>query len=248
MTQMNRVTPELVSMHEFGGDMPTELVRLEAMSFRSTGWLILCGFTPSFDAYMAGRSGAPGLRYAKRAMKLLQWKNPRRRWLVKSPDAMRYLPDVIKVFPEVQLIWMHRDPLKTISSVVSLVGTLLWMRSDRKMEERAIALLTNPVGLASLFDRVLDQIDRGEIPLGQLHHVQYVDFVENPLGTVETLYRDMGFELTDAARQAMAAYVREHPRESRPAHTYEVVDSERQSIERKIFERYQSRFGTKAEV
>lgn len=248
MTQWNRVTPELATMHEFGGDMPTELIQIEALSFQAIGWLIFCGFTPTFNAYMATRSSVPGLAYARRVMKLLQWKNPRRRWLLKSPDAMRYLPAVFTVFPDMQLIWMHRDPLKTISSVVSLIGTILWMRSDQGLDERATAQLTNPAGLAGLFDMVMDQVDQGLVPGRQLRHVQYSDFVDEPLAVVETLYREMGFELTDRARQAMAAYLKEHPRESRPAHKYSVGNADRRAVERKLFVRYQARFGVRDEV
>jgi hypothetical protein len=242
MTQWNRVTPEMAAIHEFGGNMPTELIQLEALSFQSTGWLIFCGFTPSFDAYMAKRSNVPGLEYAKRLLKLLQWKNPRKRWVLKSPDAMRYLPDVFKVFPDIQLVWMHRDPLRTVSSAVSLVGTILWQRSDRPMDPRAIAQLTNPVGLANHFNRVMDQMDSGQVPAEQFRHVQYVEFVTDPIATVEKLYRELNFPFTPQARAAMEKYLREHPRESRPPHKYSGVDSAKQAEERKLFERYETRF------
>ena len=248
MTQFNRVTPEMEAIHEWGGNMPTELIQLEAMSFQAGGWLIFCGFTPSYDAYMSTRSGVPGLRYAKRVLKLLQWRNPRKRWLLKSPDSMRYLPAVFEVFPDMQLIWIHRDPLKSVSSVVSLVGVILWMRSDRKLDERAIAQLTNPAGLAALFNMVIDQIEQGKIPASQLHNVQYLDFVEDPLATVQRLYRAMGIELTDEAQRAMTRYLDAHPREARPAHVYSTGDAAKQSEERKLFSRYQDFFHTKNEM
>lgn len=247
MTQWNRVVPEIASMHEFGGEMPTEVIQMEAMSFQSNGWLIFCGFTPTFDAYLAKHGSLNGVRYAKRVMKLLQWKNPRKRWLLKSPDAMRYLPEVFATFPDVRLIWTHRDPLKTVSSVVSLVGTILHMRSDRKMDERAIATLTNPAGLAGLFGMVMDQMDSGKIPAKQILDVQYLDLTRDPLATVGKLYRDLGIEMTPAARAAMEKYVRENPREARPAHQYGNVDPEQRAAERALFEKYVGRFGVKLE-
>jgi hypothetical protein len=248
MTQWNRVTPEMESIHEFGGDMPTELIQIEGMTFQSDGWLVFCGFTPSFVSHLAPRSKVPALAYAKRVMKLLQWKNPRQRWLLKSPDSMRYLPDVFEVFPDMQLIWIHRDPLKTISSVVSLIGTILWQRSDRHMDDRATAQLTNPSGLAELFNMVMDQMDRGVIPAAQFRHVQYMDFLEDPMGVIEKLYRDMEVSLTDGARRAMMDYLAAHPRDSRPAHKYNVDVAARISEERKLFERYDQRFNVEPEV
>lgn len=247
MTQWNRVAPEMASIHEFGGDMPTELIQLEALSFQASGWLIFCGFTPSYVSHMAGKEGMPGLLYARRVMKLLQWKNPRKRWLIKSPDAMRSLPDIFKVFPDTRLVWTHRDPLKVVASMVSLVGTLFWIRSDRRLSDKAIAQLTNPVNLAGLFEHVMGQIDRGEVPRERLYNVQYADFVGDPIGTTEQLYDDMKIELTAAAKRAMTDYMDKHPREARPKHLYKIGDEKRLSEERRLFERYQRAFGVQSE-
>jgi hypothetical protein len=248
MTQWNRVTPELMSMHEFGGDMPTELIQIEALSFQARGWLLFCGFAPTYDTYLTPQHSLAGLAYAKRVLKLLQWKNPRKRWLLKSPDSMRYLPQAFEVFPDMQLVWMHRDPLKTVSSMVSLIGTILWMRSDQGLDERSTAQLTNPAGLAGLFGMVMDQMDKGLIPASQFRHVQYMDFIDNPIATVEKLYAEMGVTMTDAARKALTDYITAHPRESRPAHKYNVDVAARITEERKLFERYQTRFNVKTEV
>jgi hypothetical protein len=134
-------------------------------------------------------------------------------------------------------------------SVVSLVGTILWMRSDRKMDERAIASLTNPAGLAGLFDLVMSQVDAGLVPAKQLHHVQYPDLVGDPLGTVESVYRSIGVPMSPAAHEAMAKYVRENPREARPPHRYgTTVDAERLAAERRLFARYMERFGVQPEA
>jgi hypothetical protein len=187
------------------------------------------------------------MEYAKRALKLLQWKNPRKRWLLKSPAAMVHLPATFEVFPDVQMLWMHRDPLKAVASFVSFVGTLFWIRSDRQLSEKAIARLTNPAGLADLFNMVMDQLEQGVVPARQFRHVQYVDFIGDPLGTIESLYRDMGMQLTDVARRNMAQYHREHPRDSRPTHKYNIGDDSRRAQERELFARYQRYFDIKTE-
>jgi Sulfotransferase family len=248
MDQWNRVAPEIASMHEFAGHIPTELIQVEAMAFQSNGWIDLYGFVPTYDAFLAKRPFTNSLRYAKRVLKLLQWKNPHRRWVLKSPDTMRYLTDVFEVFPDLQLVWMHRDPIKCVASVVSLVGTLFWMRSDQPLSEQAISQLTNPAGLAGFFDHVLNQLERGEIPVQSLHNIQYLDFVKDPLGVVEKLYLELNVPLTAAARTAMQEYLTAHPRESRPAHRYRVAEGGDLSAERKLFERYQQHFKVPSEM
>jgi hypothetical protein len=246
--QWNRVTPEIMSMHEFGGDMPTELIQVETLAFQNGAWLDLYGLVPSFDAHLTNSNFIASITYAKRVLKLLQWKNPRKRWLLKSPDTMRYMPGLFQVFPDTQLVWMHRDPIKCVSSMVSLVGTLFWIRSDKPLNEQAIAQLTNPAGLAGLFGMVMDQIEQGLVPKERLRSVQYLDFVADPLKTVQKLYRDMGIQMTDRAKAAMEKYVHENPRESRPAHKYSTGDAARQKEERKLFARYQTLFGVQSEA
>jgi hypothetical protein len=248
MEMWNRVTPETASMHEFNALVPTELIHVEALSFQSNGWLDLYGFVPSLDAYLKPQNYLNGLNYAKRVLKLLQWKNPRRRWVIKSPDCMRYLPQVFEVFPGTQLVWMHRDPIKCVASMVSLVGTLFHIRSDQPLSEQAIAQLTNCANLAAHFGRVIDQVDAGAVPAGALLNVQYLDFVADTIGTIDKLYAQLGIPFTDRARTAMEHYHRAHPREARPAHRYAVGEAAQVAAERKLFERYQTRFGVVSEA
>ena len=245
----NHVMPDFMSMHELGGLVPTELAQLECISFQSgVNWLIWCGFTPGFHTFMAGRSRVPGVAYGKRVLKLLQWKNPRQRWLLKNPDSINYLPETFEVYPDIRMVWAHRDPLKTVSSIVSFIGTILWARSDQKLNENAVANLTNPAGAAAMFDVVMDQMDQGVIPASQFHHAQYLDFVADPMATVEKLYAEMRIPLTDAARKAMKNHLEANPREKRPAHNYQVNVAARANEERKLFARYQARFGVSSEV
>jgi Sulfotransferase family len=242
LTQWNRVTPQMAVIHDWGGPLPSEITAFESMSFHNGAWFIFCGFTPSHGAYLASRSTEQGLLYTKRVMKLLQWKNPCKRWVLKAPDSMRYLPDVFKVFPDIKLIWMHRDPLKTISSVINLLATILWTRSDQPMHPGVMAQLTSLPGLAGMFGMIMDQIEQGVIPASQIYHGQYLDFIADPLATVEKLYKEMGLALSPEGKEAMEKYLREHPRENRPAHKYNVGDASLYAEERKVFERYQNHF------
>lgn len=240
------VTPEIDSIHEFGGAMPTEITQITALSFQSV-WLIFCGLKPGYDAFMQTVSPVQALNYAKRVLKLLQWKHPRQRWVLKSPELLGQLPDLFKVFPDSHVIWMHRDPVKTLSSNASLMGTVLWMRSDKNVDH-VMEHFTNPAGLAQLYDMVMGQIDRGDFPVERLHHGRYQDFIADPLATVETLYRGMGIAMSAASRAAMAGYLEQNPREKRPTHQYHVGDAQRHSEERRLFKPYQDRFQVASEI
>lgn len=247
MTQWNRVTPEIMAMHEFGGEMPTELIQLETLSFQSIAWLYLYGFVPSYIGYMMQRSPKPAFEYAKRVMKLLQWRNPRERWVLKSPYALTYLPECLEVFPDLRVVWMHRDPLKALASLVNLVGTLFWIRSDQRIDENVFANITNPAGMAAQFDQAIGWIEQGRVPKAQLCNVQYEDYIADPIRSVEVMYGHFGIELTSTARSAMEAHLEQHRREDRPAHRYNTGDESLREEERALFARYQQYFSVRSE-
>ena len=248
ITQWDRVAPELASMHEFRAHLPIESIVIEALSFQGIAWYYVYGFIPSYIEYISRQTMIPALSYGKRVMKLLQWKNPRQRWILKSPDALRYLPDVFEVFPDLQLIWMHRDPIKSLSSLVNLIGTLFWIRSDKLLDGSFLASLVNPEGMSTSFNNAIDWIEQGKIPAAQICSIQYNDLITEPLACIEKLYRQGDIELTDNARQSIAKYLRENPREKRPLHQYSIGDKNRFSDERKYFARYQKFFNVASEV
>src|SRR5690606_38148922 len=83
ITQWNRVVPELPSVHEFSGEIPTETIQLHCLSFQSPAWFSMIAPAPSYVEYMSKRGVIQALQYEKRVLKLLQWKNPRKHWVLK---------------------------------------------------------------------------------------------------------------------------------------------------------------------
>jgi Sulfotransferase family len=248
MSMWKRVTPEVATIHDFGGDEPIEMIMAEAMSLQTPAWLNLMGLTPSYNAAIAATGRGPSLRYGRRVLKLIQWQNPGRRWILKSPDAMSYIPEVLKVFPDVRFVWAHRDPVRALASAVNMIGTLIWVRSDTVPPAGLFDFLTDPESSAANLSRPIDWIEDGTLPRAQLHNILYDDLMADPLAAIEKLYGQFGMALSDTARQAIKAYVEAHPREERGAHRYATGDADRISRERQCYARYQQYFGVPSEL
>ncbi|PWI06635.1 sulfotransferase [Streptomyces sp. NWU339] len=248
ITQWNRVTPEIESMHEFAGPLPTENIHLHCLAFRSPGWLTLLGQIPSYVQYMRTQDAALPYEYEKRVLKLLQWKNPRRQWVLKSPYTLTQMPDVLRVYPDACFIWTHRDPVRSLASVVNLIGTFYWMRTDHPFTADSLTQLTNAELSAGMLGLPIEWLENGSLPRSQLFNIQYQDFVRDPIGTAEQIYRAFDIELTPAGRQAMQTHVSENVRSNRPAHRYEFGSEELVSRERAAFKRYQEYFQVPDEV
>jgi hypothetical protein len=250
MQMWNRVTPETVTIHDFGGEEPIEVIMAEALSFQTPAWLNLLGLTPGYNALVASNPEGqlPSLRYGLRVLKAIQWQTPGGRWVLKSPDALSYIPDVLKVFPDVQFVWAHRDPVRALSSAVNMIGTLIWIRSDVKPAEGIFDFLTDPANSAANLSQPIDWIEQGALPRDQLHNIHYRDLVADPIAAIGGLYGDLGMAFGAAFRQRIGAYFAAHPRTSRPAHRYAVGEADRIAAEREYYCRYQEYFAVPSEA
>lgn len=246
---ITRVIPEVHSMHEFGADMPMECIKLHGLTFNSPAWFNpFGGEAPSYSAAMAKRSVVPVYEYEKRVLKLLQWRNPRKRWLLKSPYSINHLPDILKVFPDMGFAWIHRDPIKALASVVNLIGTLLWCRSDHPFSNFPLEAYTDAETSAAMLSQPITWIENGVLPKANLCNVQYLDFVEDALSVAVQIYEGLGLELTEQALAAMRQYMQDSPRAKRPPHRYSVGSSESVDAKRAAFETYQDYFDVPSEV
>ena len=250
MRMWDHVTPETATIHDFGGDEPIEVIMAEAMSFQTPAWLNLLGLTPSYNALIARspEGQLPSLRYGLRVLKAIQWQTPGGRWVLKSPDALSYIPTVLQVFPDVQFVWAHRDPVRALSSAVNMIGTLTWIRSDVKPSAGIFDFITDPIVSAANLSQPIDWIEQGALPEGQLHNIHYAALIGDPAGAIGGLYRDLGMAFTPAFRQRIEDHFAAHPRTARAKHSYSVGEADRIAAERRHYERYQSYFAVPSEV
>ena len=245
--QWNRVTPTFASMHEFAGGTPMEDIVIMSMNFMAPTWLDCMGQIPSYDAYIFQQPVEPALRYVERVLKLLQWKNPRKHWVLKDPMHLDRMGPLLEVFPDACFIWPHRDPVRALASLVSTVGTIQWGRSDHPFTAVSLAYMTDPDLAAGRFNAVVDQLDSGAIPPDRIYNVLFRDLVADPIGEAEKMYEHFGIELTDEGRAAMAKFMEDNPRDDRPPHQFSIGSDEAVARAHEAFARYQERFGVPSE-
>jgi hypothetical protein len=250
----NRVTPEVASIHDFAAHEPIEMIMIESLSFQQPAWLNLYGLAPSHTVHVMQTRGIPrAVAYGKRVLKLLQWQahregEPKKRWALKSPDHLRYVPTLLEAYPDVRLIWAHRDPVKAMASAVNMIGTLTWIRSDQKVSEGMFDAITDPAATAASLSAPIDLIESGTILAAQLHNLQYEELISDPAATIAAAYAHFGLTLGVPAREAIVAHLADHPRSSRPKHRYEDGDASRIDDERAMFARYEAYFRVPREI
>jgi hypothetical protein len=201
-------SPEVFAMIPLGIDEPNEDHELMYNSFCIDYYYVFCN-CPSFLEwfYDPGRDFSFGYRYHKRALKLLQWRCPPKRWSLKLPAHSLMIEGLFKVYPDARFIWTHRDPIKIFPS------------NSRLVEAIRTPYLEEP--LADEF--ALVQVDIWELAMRRLmefrsrHEDRFVDIYHSDLlrdscREIERLYRWLEWPLGPGMFDAITAWRDAHPR------------------------------------
>jgi hypothetical protein len=244
MHMLGRVTPEVDTIHEWAGGVPTECIHVQCLSLQGAAWMEIYGHTPNLFMYLHEHGYYNAVAYEKRVLKLWQWHYGKTHWILKSPDSMRYMQDTLKVFPDVNILIMHRDPVKSFASAVNMAGTFVWARSDHLLGPGSFDSISDLDVASAQISQPIECLAEGLWTEEKLCNVQYLDFVADPLREVERVYAKFGRTLTPEGLTAMQDYIDKHPRTARPAHKYKSSATPR---ERAAFRRYQEYFNVPSE-
>jgi len=148
-------------------------------------------------------------------LRLLDWQRPGERWLLKSPAHLWALDILVEMFPDVCIIWTHRNPLEIIGSYCSMMETLM---VGRFAVDRLALGPTVLEYLARSLERGMAARQRTDA--GRFIDVDYRRFVAEPLATVESIYAHFHLPFDDGARRTMREYVDNNPRGKHGKHEY----------------------------
>src|SRR5205823_968946 len=142
-----------------------------SINFTSEAWLGIIGQVPSYAAYMAQQDPEIAMRYHKRVLKLLQWRNPREHWVLKDVFHLSRLPALFSVYPDACVVWAHRDPVRSFASSISMMGTMQWVSCDQPLRHGALEYFRDPAVSAARFNEVIDLIESKSIPVERVCNV-----------------------------------------------------------------------------
>jgi hypothetical protein len=241
----HNLQPEYETMHANSGYLPNECIFITLHEFLSDHW----GgnhHVPSYDRYLQKADQRPAYRYHKEFLKTLQQRGASKRWLLKAPSHIFQLQALFDVYPDARVVRTHRDPLKTLASSLSLMGTLKWMRCNEVDMSKVPGQLA--FGYAYVYQREMEQRASGELPDAQFIDVQFEDIVKEPVATIEGVYAKLGWPIDDTARTGIGDYAKNKPKGSRGAHAYSLAESGLDAgAERERYRFYMERYGIKSE-
>lgn len=240
------VLPGFKAMHPMAAQLPQECVRITASDFRSmifpTQYRV-----PSYASWLLHDADMrPAYRWHRMFLEHLQSRCPAPRWVLKSPGHLWALDALLGEYPNALLVQTHRDPLRILASLSSLVARLRSLASDDS---------SIPDAASDFADNILDGLDRsvtarenGTVPAGRVVDVQFRAFMADPFATIRTIYERLGLELGADAEQRMRAFLAANPQDKHGKHTYSFRETDLdEGARREQARRYQEYFDVPSE-
>ncbi len=243
---VDKVLPGFKRMHPMGASLPQECAAITALDF-----MTMIAHTshrvPSYQAWLEQADQTPAYQGHKRQLQYFQWKCPGAHWVLKTPAHLWSLDTLLDTYPDARIVQCHRDPLKVIASLTSLITTLRGMASDQVDPLEIGADWTKR--LAEGLQAATDVRERRGLSEDRVLDVQFRDFMQDEIGMVRRIYEHFGLEFTLTFEARLSEFLASHAADQHGAHKYTLADAGLEvDAERRRYAAYQERYGVESEA
>jgi hypothetical protein len=187
-----------------------------------------CLIAPSFFAYSEVDSysawfaelGSAGMvsnfEFLKNVLKYLQWQglaSADKPWVLKAPTYYGFEPELLKVFPDANIVMTHRTPLSTVPSICKLLDYFHAPFDSARLDPAALQS-----GLAGLLNLHLQ--NRKTTPGLNMLDIAFEDAVANVEAVVKRIYQHAGIPLSEQALENVRQWDNNNPIHSKGKFEY----------------------------
>lgn len=168
---------------------------------------------PDFAQWVIDEIPEGMYRTHKRLLQQFQWKGPKGRWVIKSPHHLFDLEGLVGAYPDAGLIWTHRDPVATFSSLSSFIAGLqaaVGQGKDKKVVGRMVVdTWSTAMARATKVRRENPAIE------ARIIDIAHRDVVHDPIGEVKRIYERFAIPFTSDMEERITTFLAENPSASR---------------------------------
>lgn len=210
--------PDFDKIHFASADTPEECVLLHALDFNGVQLGFECMLEP-YESFHQQSDLLPMYRYYTDLLKMLQWREPGERWLLKAPAHMWGLDSLVEVMPDVCVLWGHRNPLQVIPSISSLTSLAARMYAGN-MPSLANEKL-GPI-VMEFYARSLERgmATRKTLDAARFFDYRFKDFVNDPMALVSDCYSFFDIEMSAEVKSRLQAHIDANPKGKHGKHEY----------------------------
>jgi Sulfotransferase family len=234
--------PELASIQRLDCTQPGECNHGMTFHFAGSNFWAEYG-VPLFAEWIKQAIPEGLYRTHKRLLQQFQWKGPKGRWVLKSPHHLFDLEGLIEAYPDAGLIWTHRDPVSTFSSLASMVVGL----------QKAIGGGADKLAIGQgVFDlwsvamaRATKVRESNPAIEARIIDLAHRDVVHDPKGAMRRIYERFDVPFSDDYGARIEHFLTEHPAASRLGkhkHSAEEYGIDPDAVHERLAD-YYARFG-----
>ena len=196
-----RSRPGFENMHAADARGPEECMFLLDPSLASPSFTWFDVPCPSYFEWIHEDTQREAYDVYRKLLLYLQARDPGRKLVLKSPAHFSQLSALLRAVPEARLIHTHRDPVAGLASMCSLRETLV-AQGVGDFDRARIGRETLQ-GLESLIARNAAQRER--LPEGVNYDLRFDHLVDDPLASVEGIWRHFDLPWTSESAHALRA-------------------------------------------
>lgn len=207
--------PEMKAAHDMVADEVDECLEVLKQNFCSN----MFGSSlrvPDYDAWWVEQDEAPSYRRYAKVLRLIGAREPDKPWLLKNPGHIHHLDALLEIFPDACVVQTHRDPVKSLPSLCSVL-----VMARRISEGEGVDL--HEIGRREIDNwnravkRAMEVRARSQEHFYDVHHK---DFHADPMRVVAQIYERFGLNLSLQAEQRMRDWIRNNPEGKHGSHSY----------------------------
>ncbi len=246
LDRVDQLLPDFKKMHPMGAERAQECVAITSHDLASM--IYQTQFEVStYDRWVLDHDMRSALRWHRRFLQVLQWKAPAERWALKSPQHLWHIEQIHREYPDALFVQTHRDPVRVVVSISSLVAALRRLSSDHVSLPDVAEYYATALGKA--FDNTMAYRRSGKLSESQVMDLYFQDFIKDQVGTVRRAYEHFDLKLSDQAAGAMQSFLDDNPADKHGSHFYNFADTEMDEGDiRKRFHEYVDYFDVPEEA
>ncbi len=211
--------PRLKAIHLLTADGPEECRLLLQHTFRDDSFE--CNATiPSYSAWYDSCDMRPAYLRHRDLLRLVGANDPGRRWVLKYPAHLRWLREILDVYPDACIVQTHRDPARVLPSLCSLIAGWRGIYEDDP-DRRAIAQWVVELYATTMENAMAARRELGE---HRFFDVPFRETVGDPATAVGKVYRHFGIDYPESTEARLREWHRTHPQHKHGEHRYSAAD------------------------
>jgi len=212
LKEMFSRAPNLDNIHETGAVLPEECMILLRHTFSSMSivseWLL-----PKYARWFIRQDMTESYLYYRKLLQILLWYKPGDFLVLKCPSHLINLNTLLNVFPDANVLWVHRHPFEALPSFFSLLSSF-WGSQIKDPDFIDLILKYSSQSVE------MGKTAQNKINPKQFLNVGYKQLLENPLEVIHDIYRQFSYKFSEKLERYILQWLEKNPQNKHGVHQY----------------------------